>query len=88
MSGCVFFAAVQLLLLHGIGGTLAPAFRAVDDASGSPLEGQRAGGDPAGITLRRHAERGEGPLQDREQAVHPRVGLGLAQLELQAVHGL
>src|SRR6267142_216299 len=84
---CVF-AAVQLLLLYGIGGTLAPAFRAGDDAIGSPLAGQRAGGDPAGITLRCHAERGEGTLQDREQAVNPIVGLGLAQLALQAVHGL
>jgi hypothetical protein len=81
-------AAGVLLLLHGIGRTLAPAFRAVDDPIGSALEGQGAGGDPMRIAFRRHAQRGEGLCQDREQAMHPIGALRLAQSKLQPVHCL
>ena len=50
-------AAVLLLLLRGIGGTLATALRTVDGHSRGALQRQGTGGNPAGITLRRHAER-------------------------------
>ena len=51
-------AAVLLLLLRGIGGTLATAFGAVYDYIGGAFKRQGAGGDPARVALRRHAESG------------------------------
>src|SRR5438552_2357507 len=72
-------AAVLCLLLCGVGGTLATALGAVDDPIGRSLEREGAGGNPARVALRRHAESGEGPWQDGEQVMHPIVGLGLAQ---------
>jgi len=81
-------AAVLLLLPRGVGWTLATALGAVQDPIGGPLKRQGAGGDPARVTLRRQAERGSGPWQDGQQVMHPVVGLGLAQLELSAMHGV
>ena len=81
-------AAVLLLLLRGIGGTLATALRAVDGHIRGALPRQGAGGHPARVALRRHTESGSGPLQDGQQVMHPIVGLGLAQLELSAMHGV
>src|SRR5712691_2842534 len=51
-------AAVRLLVLCGIGGTLATALGAVHDPIGGTLKRQRAGGDPARVALRRDAESG------------------------------
>ena len=82
------FAAVELLLLRGIGGTLATALSAVQDPIGGSLKRQGAGGDPARVALRRHTERRSGVLQDGEQVMNPIVGLGLAQIKWQAVHSL
>ena len=56
--------------------------------AGAPCKRQGAGGDPVRITLRCHTKRGEGALQDGQHVMHPGVGLGLAQVERQAVHGL
>ena len=79
-------AAVLLLLLRGIGGTLATALRAVHGHLGGALKGQGTGGNPARIALWRHAESGEGTLEDREQAMHPGVGLGWAERTWQTMH--
>ena len=81
-------AAGLLLVLRGIGGTLATALRTVDGHSRGALQRQGTGGNPAGITLRRHAKSGQGTLEDREQAMHPGVGLGLAELKWSTMHGL
>lgn len=81
-------AAVLLLVLRGLGGTLATALRTVDGHIRGALQRQGTGGNPAGIALRRHAESGQGTLEDREQAMNPVVGLGLAELNLQPMHGL
>jgi hypothetical protein len=43
----LLLAALRLLGLRGVGGTLAPALRAVSDPLGGPRKRQRAGGDPA-----------------------------------------
>src|SRR6266849_9989476 len=51
-------AAVLLLLLRGVGWTLATALGAVYDPIGGTLKREGAGGDPARVTLRRHAESG------------------------------
>ena len=81
-------AAVMCLLCGGLLGALATALRAIDGQMGGSLQQERTGGDPACVPLRRHAERGEGALQAGQSVMHPGVGLGLAQLEWQAVHGL
>ncbi len=81
-------AAGLLLVLRGIGWTLAPALRAVYDHIGSALQGKGAAGDPARIAFRRHAESGSGALPDGEQGMHPIVALGLTPLEWQTVHRL
>src|SRR6516225_7704655 len=73
-------AAVLLLLLGGIGGTLATALRAVDGHIRGALERQGAGGTPARVALRRHTEGGSGPWQEGQQGMNPVVGLGWAQL--------
>lgn len=84
----LLFPAVMLVVHHGILWTLATAFRPVNGQGRRTLQGQRADGHPARIALRRHAESGEGPLEDGEQVMHPVVGLRLAQLALPAVHGV
>ena len=81
-------AAVGLLVRRGVGWTLATALGGVPDPIGGTRQCQGAGGDPARVALRRHAESGEGPWQDGEHVMHPRVGLGLAQSAWQAVHGV
>ena len=75
-------AAIVLLLLGGVGWALATALRAVDGQIRGTLKRQGTGSDPAGVTLRRHAKRGQGALQDGQHVMNPVVGLGLAQLEL------
>jgi hypothetical protein len=52
-------AAVMLLLLRGIERALATALRAIDGHIGGTLKRQGAGGDPARVTLWRHAESGK-----------------------------
>jgi len=84
----LLFAAVLLLVLHGIGGTLTTALGAVKGHIGGALQRQGAGGNPARVALRRQTESGEGPLQDGQHVMHPVVGLGLAQLAWSAMHGL
>ena len=49
-------AAVRRLVLRGVGGTVATALGAVDDPIGGTLKREGAGGDPARVALRRHAE--------------------------------
>ena len=75
-------------MLRGVGWTWATALGAVQAPIGGPLKRQGVGGDPARVALRRHTESGEGPLQDGQQVMNPVVGLGLAQLEWSAMHGL
>jgi hypothetical protein len=72
-------AVVLLLLRRSVGWTLATALGGVPDPIGGTRKRQGAGGDPARVALRRHAESGEGPWQDGEHVMHPRVGLWLAQ---------
>src|SRR2546425_1012954 len=55
---CFLLAAVLLLLLRGVDGTLTTALGAVYDLIGGPLKRQGAGGDPARVALWRHAESG------------------------------
>ena len=79
-------AAVLLLLLRGVGWTLATALGAVQDPIGCPLKRQGTGGNPARVALRRHAE----------AKACRKTGAGdesnswseMAQINLQAVHGL
>src|SRR2546425_6755407 len=60
-------AAVVLLVLCGVGGTLATTLGTVDDPIGGTRKRQGTGGDPARVALRRHAEHGEDVWQDGEQ---------------------
>jgi len=80
--------AVMLRLGDGILGALAAALRPIKRHIGGALQCQGTGGDPAGIAFWCHVERGSGALQDGQQVMNPVVGLGLAQIEWQAVHGL
>src|SRR5438445_3246640 len=48
---CFLLAAVLLLLLRGVDGTLTTALGAVYDLIGGPLKRQGAGDDPARVTL-------------------------------------
>ncbi len=80
--------AVMLRLGKGILGTLAAALRPSKRQIGGTLQCQGTGGDPTGVAFWRRVERGSGALQDGQQVMNPVVGLGLAQMELQAMHGL
>ncbi len=80
--------AVMLRLGKSILGTLAAALRPSKRHIGGARQCQGTGGDSAGVACWRHVERGSGALQDGQQVMNPGVGLGLAQLELQAMHGL
>jgi len=81
-------AAVAPLGSRGVGGPLATALRAVQDAIGGSRQRQGAGGDPARVALRRHPERRSGVWQAGEPVMNPRVGLGLAQSTWPAVQRL
>ncbi len=84
----LLLAAGLLLMRRGMGGTLATALRAVDGPSRGALQRQGAGGAPARVTLRRHAESTEGVRQDGQHVLHPRGGLGLTQLAGHTMHGV
>jgi hypothetical protein len=88
VSVSFLLAAVVLLLFGVIFRTLAAAFAPVNRQVGTAGACQLTGCHTTRVALGGLPEVAQGVLQDRQEAMHPVVGLWLTQPKLQAVHRL